>query len=798
MNCMNLKFNFGKIALCCCVFAISSTLSVNGQTTKKKPGSILKGKVIETGKKKPLEFATVSVYKLTDSTLVKGTITNKRGEFEIDKLNENDYFLKVEYLGYKDFNGKKFVLKANERKVLSTPIPLSIDAKSISEVQVDGYRDFERVELDRTVYNVSNSPVSDGTLTDVLSTLPRLDVNADGEIQFRGSSDVKVLIDGKISGMLGLTPGEVLRNMPATDVDRIEIITSPSAKFEASGSSGIVNIIMKKERAKGFNANTVATIGTKDKHSGSFSFNQRSGKINLNGSYNYKNDWNGRDVFTNRTTHPLNLNSLQDADVEFGNRSHIGKLGLDFLIDDKNTISVSVTRKNVKQNWNGDYVYENRDLLSSANPATSERSSAVDIDLQSWVYNAAYIRKFNRKGQEFSIDVAYTDNSAENKGTYNELSTSSLFNKDFYKSDRKEAVVQADYIHPLGKSGKIETGYLFRSNEIDYKNVLPTEGAFNYKEQVQGLYFQYTGKSGKLAYSLGMRTEYSDIETSLDRNKDYFDFFPSMSLGYQIGKNKQLSLSYSKAIYRPNSRMVNPFQTLSDPNNQKRGNEGLDAYYTHKPELTFVYKRPKITYTTNLYYYYYDNFTSQFRTVDNSNGQATVSYINLDNKHYAGIDFNTKFNIIKWWSISTAMSGVYEKYSPMKEIDLKSNEEYLFHAKLTSTMRIPKFLTFQATCKYQENRALTQGDMEDFWNLDLIFAKRFWKRRAVLSFRVYDVFDSKKFKVNTSADNFMQRVKYDYESRIATLTFRYSFGKKYSVLKSKERKRTDTHVESDI
>ncbi|BAX82561.1 TonB-dependent receptor domain-containing protein [Labilibaculum antarcticum] len=796
---MNLKFNYRIGLLLVFLFLLSPTVNSYAQNnTKIATNSGLKGTIIENERQKALEYATVSIYSLPDSLLIKGTITDRKGEFELTNLESSTYFYKVEYLGFKSYKSGSILLRENKTQSLSNPISLQPDTKSISQVEVTANLDFARIELDKTIYSVSNSPISDGgTINEVLATIPTLNVAANGDIQLRGSSDVKILIDGKLSGLLGMSPGDVLSNMPAGDVDRVEVITSPSAKYDASGSAGIINIIMKKERAKGFNGNASATIGTINKHSGHTGLSLRTGKVNFSGSYSYRDDWSGGDYELSRLTEIQNNFEILNAraDVDLGTRSHIGQLGMDYLINDKNTMSFSVTNRNVKQNKNGTYNYSRNLVTNSSSPTETYRESAVDIDLDSWVYNASYIRKFDRKGQEFSFDVAYTSNSAENYGNYTsevEGNTS-----DFFNSDREEAIIQMDYTQPVGEVGSIETGYLYRTNEIKYNEPIDLSTAFNYKESIHGLYFQFSGEKGNFAYQFGLRSEYSDIETNKAYNDDYLDFFPSVHLSYKLSDNKQVLLTYSKMVYRPDSGMLNPFQNLQDPENQKLGTQDLGAYYTHMPEFTFIYKRDKITYTTNLYYQYKDNIIKQYRSV-NEDDVAIVTSENLGSLQYAGIDFNisTKFN--KWWSVNSYLSGIYQKYTSIEELDYLGNDAYSFFGKLTSTMRIPKWFNFQTTLSYDSDMPVAQGSYDQSFQVNLAFGKRIMKGKASLSLWIYDVLNTSKYNVNTSGDRFSQQMKYKYENRTANLTFRYYFGKKYNVLKTKKRSSGAHHTEKDI
>jgi outer membrane receptor protein involved in Fe transport len=594
-----------------------------------------------------------------------------------------------------------------------------------------------------------------------------------------------------------MSPGDVLSNMSAADVDRVEVITSPSAKYDASGSAGIVNIIMKKERAKGFNGNASATIGTINKHSGHTGLSLRTGKVNFSGSYSYRNDWAVRDYEISRFTElKNNIEMLESrADVDFGDRSHIGQLGMDYLINDKNTMSFSVTNRNVKQNRNGIYKYSQNLITSSTFSNETSRESAVDIDLNSWVYNASYIRKFAKKGQELSFDVAYTSNDAENYGNYTDEVEGNT--SDFFNSDREEAIVQLDYKQPVGEVGSIETGYLYRTNEINYNEPVDLSTAFTYKESIQGLYFQFRGEKGSFGYQFGLRSEYSDIETNKADNDNYLDFFPSVHLSYKLSDNKQVLLTYSKMVYRPDSRMLNPFQNLHDPVNQRLGSQDLGAYYTHMPELTFVYKREKITYTTNLYYQYKDNIIKQYRSVNESD-EAIVTYENVGNLQYAGVDFNisTKFN--KWWSVNSYLSGIYQKYTPSKDLDYKENDDFGFFGKLTSTMRIPKWFNFQTILRYNSDMPVAQGSFDQSLQVDLAFGKRIMKGKASVALRISDVLNSSTYNVNTSGERFSQRMNNKFENRSANLTFRYYFGKKYNVLKTKKRGSGAQHTEKDI
>lgn len=812
---MNLRFTYAKSAFIIILISIfSSYVAFSNNLSNEKGSSSLKGKIIENQSNKPLEFATISIYSSDSSKLVKGTISNKRGDFLLEKLSAGSYYFKVEYMGYITYSSKMLDIKNGESKILTNPVKLKIDTKNISEVKVEGNREFSKVELGKTVYNVSKSPVADGgTINEVLNTLPKLSVDAEGAIQFRGSSNVKILINGKISGLLGINPAEVLNGMSAHDVDRIEVISTSSAKYDATGAGGIINIIMKKDRIKGFNGSVAATVGTKDKKSGGFSGNYRTGKVNFFGSYNYKDDWAGRDYHVQREIKKEDAHTLllENADVDFGNRYHIGKLGLDYLINDNNTLTFSAKYQDVLQNWNGSYDYTRANVLSSAMPIVDYRTSAVDLDMNSWVYNASYMHKFAKKGETLSIDLAYTDNAADNAGNYAEYlniqnfaqdeileSTANITNlySDFYKTTRKEAVAQVDYELPVGDKGKFQTGYLYRNNEIDYK-VGSVVYDFNYEENIHGLYAMYSDSKGKFAYELGLRAEYSDINTNKEFKDDYLDLFPSIHLSYQISDKKQWQLAYSRMIYRPNSGMLNPFQNLRDPENQRLGSQDMDAYYNHNAEMSMSFDREKASYKTTLYVNYYKNLINQYRFIDDDN-RSIVQFGNFDSKFFSALEVEASTKLNKWWSLSGYVAGIYEETKPGEGYKFGIRDMWEVEGKVTSIMNFKKWFKLQASFRYQSEILVAQGKYQNLYYVDLGLSRKVLKGRGSLSFTANDIFNTFRFKIHTSDPEFYNKeIKYR-ETQIAKLSFRYFFGKRYRIMRANPKKSGMRHSENDI
>jgi outer membrane cobalamin receptor len=796
---MNLRLKLGKFFLIYALLSVFSTSLAFGQSKVQVGKSILKGKIIDANDKKNLEFATISLFTSKDSAFVAGTITNKRGEFEIKELKANQYYFKVEYLGYQSVESNAITIEDSQKKQLKKPLELQLNTEALGEVSVTGQRQFERVEYDRKVYAVSKSIIAEGgSMTDVLVSIPSVDTNPEGELTLRRAAP-QILIDGRRTKLLGISPSDVLKSMAAADVDRVEVITTPSSKYSAQGSGGIINIILKKNRTKGFSGNTKLYGATKKRHGGSVSLNHRTGKFNFTGGFNYVNDWAGRDFELNRSirkntgTIKKNERLKEDADVDFGNEMHLVNLGVDYLINKKNTLSFNYSNRYQIQNFNGTYEYNYSDL-NSGNPIKSQTLDGnKDTKYVSNIYALSFVKKLKKKGQKISFDASYRDIFGNQ--FYKSLEGNQLVSFNKGKIYKDGFIVRSDYVHPIGKRGKIETGYFFEGEYYDFINKVKYKKE-TYDESVHAAYLMYSGSKGKFRYQFGLRAEYTDINiTGNEYDDDFLDLFPSFNLGYQLSKKFSLGVGYSKMIYRANNLQINSFQVESDIENQRMGNIAVKPYYSHKPEINFAFRTKKISLSGALYYMYKNESVNSFRYI-NENGNAVVSYTNLDYELDTGLELYASMKLKKWWSLSGMFFAGIEKYKAKSNnaYGLKSNKEFHFYNKWSSTFKLPKSYALRITAKYQDPISILQGKYKELWSVDMLIQKRILKRKGVLVLQVQDIFNSYNHRIRTWGPEFNQYLKNEYERQYVKLNFVYFFGKRYRIFKSK-KKQSRTNIE---
>ncbi|MFA8434866.1 MAG: TonB-dependent receptor domain-containing protein [Marinifilaceae bacterium] len=770
------------------LFCFSSFAQSGGKAPEQLPegSGWIHGQVADQNTHRPLEFATVSVYQSKDSTLLAGTITNRRGDFRLEKLPATDVFVKVEYLGYATKTFAELAVK-NSKGLELGKLNLALDYAKLEEVVVAGDEKFRKSQLDHISYNVAKTPVSEGgMITDVLATLPNVTADPDGNISLRGNSGVKIMIDGKLSGLIGVNPSDVLSQLPANSVARVEVITNPSAKYTASGAAGIINIIMKKDRTKGFNGSVFTRVGTRDKYDATTAMSCRTGLFNFYGKLAYKDQSLGRDLqiqrMENLTTSPRAVD--HSADRVSRNVFYSGTVGVDFLPNKFNTIGVSFSPR--KYDLERDNVTKYRYSALDGSPlGNSERRGDVDGDLDGEAYHFTYLRTFKKKGQSLSVDAAYSTTSTEYFGKYEDFigSTGPISSTDMMLTDRKETVGQVDYVHPFKKNYTFETGYLGKRFEFDSrKSEAPTE----YQEDVHGAYAMMSRKGKVFSWQLGLRGEYSDVSNNVNYESDYFDFFPSLNLSWNLAKKQIVKTSYSRKIFRPTASMINPNQYLSDTKRLSVGNPSLRPEYSHFIELEYVKKWKKLTFATTVYWKNVDKVIQLMQTVDEE-GVSHKMYENLDQLNYGGMDVNFSWRPFKWWRINYNLTGRYSDLDGDIEGKASSNDDFFWFTQFNSSFYLPKKWSITLYGVYESENPQLQGDYSDMYFMDLYITKRILKNKGALSLKITDLFKTREFSSYTYGSDFRQHLNFDYERQIVYLSFRYNFGKRYRINRSKKK-----------
>jgi outer membrane receptor for ferrienterochelin and colicins len=671
--------------------------SASGGTVK------LTGKLIEQESKQALEFANVIV-QTTENVTVTGGLTDANGQFSLD-VTPGTYNIKFDFISFKP------IVVAG--KVISGPTNMGVvamapDATILNAVEITSERSTVEIKLDKRVYTVGNDMmVRGGTVSDVLDNVPSLSVDAEGNVALRGNQSVTILIDGRPSNLAGSNVAEVLRLLPADSVDKVEVITNPSARYDAEGGGGIVNIILKKGKANGFNASIITTTGYPANHGISANLNYRSDNFNLfsNLAYNHRNNPGNSftnseylDKETNETTSYTNEKRTNDRLRKGFNASFGAEWFIDKTLTWTNSVSVRSNRGNNPGKTYFDNYDANRQYTSTRFRYNYEKNEESNLN-----YSTNLLKKFNEEGHELKIDASISKNLDDDDAFISDeyLFTSDASRNTYQKTsndqDETRGLVQADYVLPIGENSKFEAGYRgsFSKLETDSKVLELADGQFvndpnytnflQYKETVNALYSQYGSKTGKFSYLFGLRWEDSAIDVNLlttdtYNKKRYNNFFPSAFFAYEFSQSSNLSLSYSRRINRPRGRFLNPFSGLQSNINIFRGNPDIDPSKTHSIDLGFLKKWDKVTLSSSAYINITDD-TFQFvrqqsgefvtqvvggedtvgadgsvTPVDGQDIRTPVTLttpINLSKEYRFGFEFNVNYNPFKWWRLNS-------------------------------------------------------------------------------------------------------------------------------------------------
>jgi len=773
------------------------------------------GTVTDSVSGTPLEFATIAILYSENDSLVGGSITDEQGHFEVEQLRSGSYNVKVDFLGYGTRTLPNVVLEPNVTKLELGSIYLSSGATELQTAEVVAERSFIQNSIDRKVYQVDKNLVSEGGgATDVLQNIPSVDVDIDGNISLRGSDNVTILIDGKPSGLTGSSRKAILSQLPAGSIERIEVITNPSAKYDPDGMSGIINVVLKKNKAQGTNGSIALSAGTRDKYSGTANINYRKGKINLYSNYNYQRENRFRRGETERdnlysdTITTLDQNSRSDRLTN----SHLVKVGLDYDLNTLNSINLNGLVSVQGEVSDEKVEYRHLDALGALTDL-SYRFTDEDEDNFNVDYGLIYTKRFKQAERQFSADFRLSMANSEEIGTFDE---------EFYNSDETRStdldelqnnvtntensifIGQMDYTHPLSERTKLETGIKsiirninndFRSESYDYTlatyrddSLLSNE--FNYEEGQFSWYGIYSGGIKKFSYQVGTRLEQTNatsklITTNTKFNNDYFSVFPSVHLSQKLNKEQEVQLSYSRRINRPSVRSLNPFTDYSDPLNLRFGNPFLLPEYIGSYELSYARYWKSASLTSSLYYRDITNVIRRVRRVDSA-GISSVTPENLNSGISYGLEVITTFEPYKWWDNTLSFNFFRQVFDGSNVAGDVGNDAFTWTAKWNSFFEVRKGLNLQVSGRYRAPGAHSQGDFKGMFSTDLGLKQSLWKGRGSLGLRVSDILNTRQFAFDSAGEGYYQEAVFKRESRIGFLTFSYRFGTQTKG----ERKRT--------
>lgn len=784
------------IAVCACIL-------VNAQDRSKISVSVF------NDQKQPLENATVELRRSKDSGLVKVAITDKAGLAEFENIKQGSYILKTTMVNYALLYSNVF--QVNQSTIQLPNLQLQPASAAMKEVTVTAKKPFIQKLSDRIVVNVENSIVSAGSSAmDVLERSPGVNIDQNDIISLRGRSGVIIMIDGKPTAMTGADLANYLRGLPSAAIERIDIITNPSAKYDAAGNSGIIDIRMKKDQRLGANGTFTAGYGqgVYPKMNAGTTFNYRNKKINVFGNYNYAYRYGlnhlilDRNFFTN--TGEFNGQDLKDNYNKSTFGSHTTRLGADFFPSKKTIIGFVVNGnfnhfKRTNDN-NSQVIDENKQAASTFQTQARNNDHGRNI-----VSNINFKHTFDSTGKELTTDLDY--------GTYKSNSLSKIATQ-YYKLDGtplmpdyildgdqdgklKLFTVKSDYVNPLKKNAKFEAGYKlsFVSADNDAKfwdvsNGTPVNDEnktnhFYYKENNNAAYVNYSRDFKKFDLQFGLRAEQTNIKTrqangNIEWDSSYLQFFPSAFFNYKLKEDHTVGVSVSRRIDRPGYSQLNPFLFLIDVTTYSTGTPGLLPQFTWSYELSYTMKNISFTlgysHTKNSQNIAIAKFKDVFPNIPSADNVTVQIPINLESSDYYGLSISAPIRINKWWNMINNANVFYQKFNGQLGIT------QLNRGKPAADIRTNNTFTFKKGWTAELNASLNTGgqygfmDLDPQWALSAGVQKQIMQGKGTLRFNITDIFWTNLPQAVITYDNYIEKWHAWRESRVANLTFTYRFG----------------------
>lgn len=789
-----------------------------------KSGTLF-GVVLDATLKQPLPYVNIIV-KNSKGEILTGGITLEDGSFKIEKIEEGNVTVNIQYIGYTTVKKSITIDKSNYNINLGN-ILLEEAAEGLDEVTVVAEVSTIQQKVDRKIINVGKDLAALGTASDLMTAVPSVSVDAQtGDISLRGNQNVRVMVDGKFSN---IPTAQLLKQIPSTSIKSIELITNPSAKYNPEGMSGIINIVLHKNTMVGFNGNI--NVGLRNqreaKFNSSIDLNYRNGKFNVYGSY-------GNNIAkrsNNGIISQIENNSYQTINILDNDKSHLFKVGLDYYLNDKNTISV-FTNQNIydgKSLSNSNFVFNNNmannqyQVTNALNGNSSEQ------------YNFDYKLAFNKEGHNIELEVDY--NTFEDNIDTDNILNSNNNRPDFMEltnTDRNNTTINLDYVNPLTEKSKLELGLQARlfNNQIIYEsdarvrnqngNYIPTLTHFDYERNIYSAYASYSKQFEKWTYQLGLRAECVnvsaianelDLSTTIDTdypfNNDYFQVYPSAFFTYSPSDKNSYQLSYSRRVDRPGIDQVNPIPRWNTPLISDFGNQELEPQFTNSLEVNYTRNLGKGSITGGVFYRIIEDEINRAVTLDKSDlssNRVILTYNNFGNTSAYGFELSSNYRPTKWWSFNTGFDmysrtqkGISERIDPTLPNPTVTDiitetvqvDNLIWNFRIFNNFSVSKKLTFTAFGMYRGKDTGLNFEMDPMYFVNLGARYTFLDNKATFGLSFNDVFNTQKIAI-VSVRPYLQKVRFYPEFQTVSINFSYRFGEgKY---RAKSRKMRDDNI----
>ncbi|HZW63868.1 MAG TPA: outer membrane beta-barrel protein [Flavobacteriaceae bacterium] len=793
----------------------------------------LSGTVLDADTGQPLEYATIAVYNPEDNSVVTGGITDTEGKFSFS-VNEGVYNITIEYISYKKQTLKNKTLNADTNLGI---IKLALDVESLDAVEIIAERTTVEIKLDKKIYNIGKDlTTAGGTVSDALNNVPSVSVDIEGAISLRGNENVRILINGKPSAMAGFGDTNILSQLPAEAIERVEVITSPSARYDAEGTAGILNIILRQKETLGFNGSLNLTLGNPDNAGLSANINYRTEKFNVFTNLGWRYFDAPRTSFRDVTyfdrfddegnlIEPEYRRIREDQNVERLNRNYNANIGMEYFLSETSSITGSLFYRygeDADLSLNDSERFNNNTIVEE----TLRREKQEEED-NSYQISINYQKQFGEdRDHKLTVDLQY-EKDAEDQFTFldeNYIVTDQTnpepfqIEQEFTTEKQKEYLVQADYVLPLGEDSRFEAGYRgnFENQNTDY--ILEQEdlesgemvvndtitNIFDYTENVNAFYTQYGSKFGKFSFLLGLRLEHTQlkgdinsrlteaelqeaygfpIDTQFDNN--YLGLFPTLNITYNLSgeesdSEESITFGYNRRINRPRGWFINPFPSRSSRTNIFQGNPSLEPAFASAFDLGYLKRWEKLTLTTSVYY---QHETNSFERVEENTGQQTTDGIdiirtipvNLSTNQRTGAEFGLMYNPQKWLQLNTSFNFFqFKTDGDFNGVDYSVVNNSWF-ARFSSKVTLPGKVDWQTNAFYRAAAQDAQSDRNGIFSMDLAFSKEIFNNNATISLNVRDLLNSRKYDAVTTTEFFRRRTEAQWRQRQVNISFIYRF-----------------------
>ena len=767
-----------------------------------EPTSI-KGCIIEKSSGNPLEFATVIVKNRKDSVITQ-SVTDKNGWFVFKGIATGEYHLTYSFIGFEKNDSVPVIIKNNHQKVDLGKLYLVEEGKMLGQVEVVGQRSTFVNSIDRKTFNVGQDLMSkSGSVSDLMQNIPSVQVDMDGNVSLRGSENVTILIDGKASAMMKVNRAAVLQQMSAGNVEKIEIITNPSAKYKPDGTSGIINIVMKKDRNLGFNGNVTANVGNLERWNFNGMLSYNPGKLNLYGSFGMRQDNRSRinDITTNSYDTGGNFLNYSRTYSNGVSRpvSYIGNLGFDYRLNDKNKFGASAS-----------YNYRVFNVIDTTNYIVRDNLNITTLDYNraryrpesesDFEFKAFYNHKFNKEGHEINFDLT-TSKTTEKEDShftniYSVPAIADTKDHTLYTHLCYDTEFSAEYSLSLGEDKKFEAGYIYRneSNDLNlnrdtmvtsipseiWQNDVFRSNRFIRREDTHVLYATYEQEIGKFGFLLGLRAEQTYTKANLVTldsviANNYTRLYPTVHASYKLSKQHELQLNYSHRIRRPEDEELNPFPEYQDMRNIRAGNPLLMPEDAHSFELGYQFKNDATTFLSTVYYRNsYNLITSIIEDLGNNVYKSTLQ--NLSQSQAAGLELILSSGIGKILNFNLATNAFYNTIDASSLGYSANKSNIAWSANANVNINVTKSTVWQFTSNYTAETLTPQGKRVPSFVLNSGLKQDLFKKKGALILTVSDIFNSMRYQTEIDMPT-MKRIEIRRRSsQTIYLGFTYNFG----------------------